>query len=59
MTTDEKMKKNSSGLLKKPTASSVTLPGRIDQLFIDLTNKRSVHEVSRGGFSLKKNIEAV
>ena len=53
------MKKTLPGLLRKPTISSVTLPGRIGQLFTNFPNKTSVHEVSRGGFSVNKNIEVV
>ena len=55
MTTDKKMK-NSSRFTEKAYRLE---PGRIGRLFIDLTNKRSIHEVSRGRFSSNKNIEAV
>jgi len=56
MTTDKKMKKNSSGFTEKAYClkRNFTWP-TVHQLY----QQKKVHEVSKGGLSANKNIEAV
>ena len=61
MNTDEKMKKNSSGFTEKAYCLERNFIWQnwptVHRLI--LTDKRSVDEVSRGGFSSNKKIKAV